>query len=795
MKSKLLVSAGILCLLALVTVISHDAYAWVGGDNQIYVRTIAGSKTTPDGLYLTLQVYTTNTAQVQNVKSLRAWNTNPGIDPTIYTSWNILTEDRKANTIYYGYCDIPYTGQYGAYNIEVTYQDDTTETLVTLPVNQQTDPFPSVGNIEVDFSTGPATPTFRFMPLSDPNIDFYQLRVRYYDQYDQPAHARLIYRTVNITTWTPGQPIEVTFLQSGDGIGTEEPLVPGVEYVVRVDAIDQDGASSPSNSRAQFLSHQADYFRVPYSSIVYDDFSGPYIDRKKWRQGESVREIVGGKLVLKTASSNPISIGSYPVRFGTDMVFPDPASITSISADVAITESAIVNNGYPRAYIGGRWFNDGAGAPGTDMTGDIWAEVNLTGTPTGPVARWSVSRYTNASGSTYTVLGGANFTTPITPGTSYPLSISYNSGTNLLTFMVGTELKTFGHSDGLPDWSRNTNVPWNALTTRVQVNDANSSGYIASTFDNVRINGDPDLYDDFSSPTINPAKWTNYEFVREITGGQLRSKSRSSTVSTVSFSNSLEFPNPNLIKNLQAKVTPVAYQNSEGAEAKARLSGIFYNDGTPGGTGYIGDVQPEIRIGLTGTTPTASWIVWRFTNSAGTTATTLDSGSFTTPITLGDPYTLFLGWDGNRFTFKINGEGAHYTPTTCIFPPNTPWKTIGTRISNNVAKEATIEALFDDVMVTVVSPLYLYVSTDGLCECYNPCFPIIQNGISSASAASIIKITQETYNEAVILDVDGEITLQGGWDASFATSSSYTNIDGSLTIKHGTMIIEKIILQ
>jgi hypothetical protein len=795
MKGKLLVCAGILCLLVAVTAISHDAYAWVNGDTQIYVRRVDGSKTTPSGLYFYLQIYTSNTAQAQNVKSLRAWNTDSSIDPTIYTIWNILTEDRKANTIYYGYCDIPYTGQYGAYNIEVTYQDDSTETLVTPAINQQTDPFASVGNIDIDYSTGPGTPKFSFMPLNDPHIDYYQLIIRYYEQYDQPAHARMIYRTVNITSWTPGQPIEVAFLQNSDGMGTEEPLIPGVEYAVRVTAYNENGASSPPSSRAAFISQQWNYFRLPSSSIVYDDFTGPYIDKKKWRQGESVREIVGGKLVLKTASSNPISIGGYPARFSSEMLFPDPGSITSISANVAITETTMVNNGYPRAWIGGKWYNDGAGTPGTDWTGDIWAEVNLTATPSGPVARWGVYRYTNASGSTSTTLGGANFATTIALGTSYPVSISYNSGANQLAFMVGTELKTFGLSDGLPAWSRNVNVPWTSLNARVQVNDANSSGYIASTFDNVHINNNPVPYDDFSSPTIDATKWNSYEFVREVSGGQLRSKSRSSTASTSAFSNSLEFPNPNLIKKLQARVTPVAYENSEGAEAKARLSGFFYNDGTPGGTGYIGDVQPEIRIGLTETTPTASWSVWRFTNSAGTTAATLGSGSFTTPITLGNPYTLFLGWDGSRFTFKINGEVAHYKPTTSILPPNIAWKAIGTRIASNAGKEATIEALFDDVEVTGFSSLYLYVSKDGLCGGNIPCSPNTQNGMDSAFGPSIIKITQETFDENVNLDFVEEITLLGGWDLNFASNASYTTIHGSITITHGTLIASNIILK
>jgi hypothetical protein len=90
----------------------------------------------------------------------------------------------------------------------------------------------------------------------------------------------------------------------------------------------------------------------------------------------------------------------------------------------------------------------------------------------------------------------------------------------------------------------------------------------------------------------------------------------------------------------------------------------------------------------------------------------------------------------------------------------------------------------------------IYVSKDAnVCNGHNPCYPNIQNGIAHASAPSIIEITEGTYNENIVLDVDQEITLQGGWDTNFTSSSSYTTINGSITITNGTMIFEYIILE
>ena len=100
--------------------------------------------------------------------------------------------------------------------------------------------------------------------------------------------------------------------------------------------------------------------------------------------------------------------------------------------------------------MGARWYNDGAGTPGSDATGDIWAEVTLIRDSTGLHARWTVVRYTNPTGTTSKVLGIGNFTTSIDPENTYTLFISYDSAANRFRFRVGTEEFTFGPT-GLPE--------------------------------------------------------------------------------------------------------------------------------------------------------------------------------------------------------------------------------------------------------------------------------------------------------------------------------------------------------
>jgi hypothetical protein len=434
-----------------------------------------------------------------------------------------------------------------------------------------------------------------------------------------------------------------------------------------------------------------------FAAGLYDDFSGTYIDKNKWREGEFVREIKDGKLVLKQATPSPNAITAYSyVDTSNNLNFKNPDSVNSIQADVTIVGSAITNSANTRTRLAGRWFNDGSGTPGTDMTGDIFAEIGLRADSDRLFARWAVARYTDAGGGSETIKWG-DFDTPINTGVTYTLFIGYDSATNQFTFRIGSEEITWGalNNPPVPPRVRTANSPWKGLTNRVQADNPYSSAYVSATFDNVYKNGDS--YDDFSTSPIATARWTTYELVREVSEGKLRSKVRTGTAYTSNVNNRLEFVDFNTNNLIQAKVKPLAYENSQGRDVQARIGGFYYNDGTPGG-GYLGLVGASVWIGGTGTSPAAGWTVWTYTDIAGNTPEVLAQGTFATPITLGNTYTLSLRWNEGQLTFKCDSEEAPYTPAVTIKPPNMSWKEIGSRILNPAGKEATIEAEFDDVM-------------------------------------------------------------------------------------------------
>jgi hypothetical protein len=441
-----------------------------------------------------------------------------------------------------------------------------------------------------------------------------------------------------------------------------------------------------------------------FSLVLYDDFSGTSINKDKWKQTEFVREIDSGsnRLLFKLASPNPATVPSFPYITTNGLPFSNPDLISSIQTDVTILEDTkITGNCQAEAKVGGRWYNDGAGTPGSDATGDIWAEVTLIQDSTDLHARWTVVRYTNPAGTTSKVLGIGNFTTPIAPENVYTLLISYDSAVKQFRFRVGTEEFTFGPT-GLPLPMRDPNVPLKFLATRVQIADANSSGYISAAFDNVVARDQYDnivVSDDFSLPIIDATKWTNYEFVREISNGKLRSKVRSSAASADYIFNLLEFTDPSSINAIQAVVTPVTYENDHKSNIAAYIAGRFYNDGTSGG-GLVGDVGAEVLIGGAGSSPTAGWVVWKETDDdPNNLPKYLASGIFDIEIKPNNTYTLFLEWDGSKFTFKCEDKEAYYTPAPDIHPANSPWKAIGSRFRGSSGEEATSEALFDDVQI------------------------------------------------------------------------------------------------
>lgn len=91
----------------------------------------------------------------------------------------------------------------------------------------------------------------------------------------------------------------------------------------------------------------------------------------------------------------------------------------------------------------------------------------------------------------------------------------------------------------------------------------------------------------------------------------------------------------------------------------------------------------------------------------------------------------------------------------------------------------------------------VYVAQTGNCGGKTPCYDVLQTAINSSESLSVINLTQETYAESIVFSSPSSpkfFTLRGGWDSGFTSCTSDTEIQGSMTISDGKVIVENIIL-
>ena len=157
----------------------------------------------------------------------------------------------------------------------------------------------------------------------------------------------------------------------------------------------------------------------------------------------------------------------------------------------------------------------------------------------------------------------------------------------------------------------------------------------------------------------------------------------------------------------------------------------------------------------------------------------------------GGIYIFYWYNDWQQIAGPLLTSSTSYSWTVPDTPTTSAWIFVGNWFNN--AWEVSDQS--DNGFTIEPKYTLFYVSKDGVCGGKTPCYTTIQNGIDDTTAPTSIIITQETYNENVILDFAQTIELQGGWNSDFSNNSGQTTINGSLTISNGKVIINKIILQ
>ena len=437
------------------------------------------------------------------------------------------------------------------------------------------------------------------------------------------------------------------------------------------------------------------------AKLLYDDFSGAYIDSQKWMHREFVREVDPsmGKLVSKIG--NPAS-GVYRNR----TYFQDPALIHAIECDVTVVATSLDTGTDPISFaaIGGVFYNTRVSG---GATGDILASVHIGDRGDGLEAFWQVSEYLDDAHTNQEQKGTGTLIGPgtLNPGTAYTVKIEYNGGNGFVFSVAG--MSDFFNG---PARQRSAVIPAKGLSTGVNSHGGSGMGYVSALFDDVYINNDPAVYDDFSTAPLDQTKWQNLEIVREISEGRLRLN--------VQADGSLEEatirPNNQATAYLEARVLVEGVsQVSPGASGFTRIAGWYYNDSRGPGSGQDyngneGDVWVQNRIILDDSgTLTARCQIWRSdTFDPWGPTTTLFNQVFTTSIGFDTEYVLSIEFTGSSFIFKCNEETYQYDVTTAMYPPSEgQLRQLRSRIDADPGESGYMKASFDDVY------------TDQLCSC------------------------------------------------------------------------------
>ena len=238
------------------------------------------------------------------------------------------------------------------------------------------------------------------------------------------------------------------------------------------------------------------------------------------------------------------------------------------------------------------------------------------------------------------------------------------------------------------------------------------------------------LYDDFSAPDIDPAKWAGGEFggvgreaVRLSSNGQLHLAYRSygftnSDTGTSGGFLTLNFINPAAVTTIRATVRVNGIQStgcttlgSATTTARAEIHGRFFNTGTPVDGSSVGDVFAHIQISRFSTDTVLRVLadVGQCIDAPCSQATLLGTRNLGV-ISLGTPADLLLQWDqpNHQFVFqRDNGQPAlvqYGDVVSDTAPPSQQFKLLD--INNFVANctatprpEGFVDAFFENVRV------------------------------------------------------------------------------------------------
>ena len=339
-------------------------------------------------------------------------------------------------------------------------------------------------------------------------------------------------------------------------------------------------------------------------------------------------------------------------------------------------------------------------------------------------AWWEIVQATAPDFTTWIQLSSGTIIAPgaLTTGTAYVTKIAYD-GDRTFTFDVDV------FSSGPVIGPARVGFPassYQRISTSTDCCGTNPS--IHATFDDVYLDNNPTVYDDFSSGRyLDRSKWQQYggavilsrRVDPAVTGKLFMFVSDENLIDGTRASSDLYLKQRNPDR-IEARVAISSDSQLEpGLRGRARLNGYAYNERRDGGTdalpydGCDGDVWVQVEIDLKDGGLYATAFAGPET-SVCDTERSLISETFTRLLQFDTEYLLWIERDGEKLMLGLDDEVYEHTITTPIYPPSPSAGNGFRRLSARIQGTSTSDpAGADGVFEMLVDNVYVAIDEDG----------------------------------------------------------------------------------
>ncbi len=427
---------------------------------------------------------------------------------------------------------------------------------------------------------------------------------------------------------------------------------------------------------------------------LYDDFSSG-LTEYKFDAGPVQREISSGELLsglARKATDNGFRKNRLP--------FANPDTINAIQADVRVDSTNPTEVESVAAQLEGVFYKAANGQ-------EIWAGVMIGDQGYGLKAWWAISGINADQSIDILQWGDLIDEGVLSTGTFYTAKISYD-GEESFTFEVNGTTQSFTLE--LPHLQR-AGGPASALrslTTVIQDTWDQSAGSVFARFDNVYVNNQGTVYDDFSTAVLDPVKWWQWEIARLIanpsgTNNLVRLDIRSMGGIIQSNTLPLQYDNtPYLEANIMVNSNTGMAADSMG---RARISGYYYNQSRGFGSGqpYNGregdvSVQAGLQTYFDGGSLKLKAVCRADVSNVDETAyTPLFAHDFATDVGFDTPHNFSILFTGTALTCSYDGVPFTYNIASPVYEPSESTRLLSSRVQPPTG--GYLRAMYDDVYV------------------------------------------------------------------------------------------------